>query len=862
MADYAVNQPLMGKLSMSLTLRQHARLALLLPVVLCVLAPSLGHAAERQQQPNSTHFRIGLSRARCVAGCRARSSLNTQIPPVQKPDPAKNAEEHAEEQVPVPSKAQAEDFAEQPSDVLLTYTTTVRPSDASRCVGLDSSGNAFAFGGVDQPTPTAIRLELVPQGAMPSAVRCPSATEGEVLQVAPASASPGGVVGDPIDPKYLTELPFGTRSYWIQPWRAYLDTWPASRLLNSVGINFAHVRANESEGTAELLQNSGFKLARIELSWNQLSYADPAKFANEHSTREQLIALREHGLRPLILLNANSGQPTPTKEVTLTTVTDAPAGSQSVRLSDTSAAEAVPGKTGFSSLSFGGNPDILITSVNAEGVAALSRPLTADLAAGPHRGATLLYAPFGPPQRSDGTPNPAFQETLTGWLSYVQTVCDEAKNIFGPGGYDLEVWNELSFGSQFLNQAQYYSPPRETGSGSVTQALLEATVAYVRDPEHGISPEVGVTDGFASQTPFAAGGLVPAGTTALSKHLYKDPQWFPDFNILYESIKPLDALGEPDVGSSQPPFKPLFTPEYMSALPEYFLTATQTETLVRDLAPIDTTISRVPHGRNIGLPGGVPPQTWMTEYNQKAPMLVPVDSEQRTKNLHPFLSPEEAERVEAEIVLRSLVAMVSKGVSREYFFAAARAGDYSLINESFMEALDADPSTYPGDERGGDTMAALHRMLAVFEGPGPNGSPRPLELLSIAQEGNHAEFTGDGSAAHPDLFDREVLAVFPFQSSPTRYVIPVYVMTSNLTTVYNSSPSGDSSRSFDLPDENFRITLGNLPASASPPTVSAYDPMRNEPTPARFVSRAGNTAVFELAATNYPRMLTIDFSNN
>ena len=94
-----------------------------------------------------------------------------------------------------------------------------------------------------------------------------------------------GVVSDPIDPRYLTEVPFGTSSFWIQPWRAYLDTWPASRLLDSLGINF-NVTPTEAPDVARLLQESGFKLARIEISWNMLSYEDPTKFVNEPNIRD------------------------------------------------------------------------------------------------------------------------------------------------------------------------------------------------------------------------------------------------------------------------------------------------------------------------------------------------------------------------------------------------------------------------------------------------------------------------------------------------------------------------------------------------------------------------------------------------
>jgi hypothetical protein len=150
-------------------------------------------------------------------------------------------------------------------------------------------------------------------------------------------------------------------------------------------------------------------------------------------------------------------------------------------------------------------------------------------------------------------------------------------------------------------------------------------------------------------------------------------------------------------------------------------------------------------------------------------------------------------------------------------------------------------------------------MLAQFKGPGPEGAAQQLSLLSIAQEGNHAQFTGDGTAAHPSLYDRDVLAVLPFQSSPKRFVIPVYVMTRDMLTLYEpGKPEGDVSR-FDLPPENFTVKLGNLPESGEPPLVSAFDPLHRESTPAHMISREGSTATFEIAATDYPRLLTLEY---
>jgi hypothetical protein len=153
----------------------------------------------------------------------------------------------------------------------------------------------------------------------------------------------------------------------------------------------------------------------------------------------------------------------------------------------------------------------------------------------------------------------------------------------------------------------------------------------------------------------------------------------------------------------------------------------------------------------------------------------------------------------------------------------------------------------------------MRRMLARFQGPGPGGPARQLSLLSIRQEGDHAQFAGDGTAAHPSLYDRDVLAVLPFQSSPTRFVIPVYVMTRDLLTLYEPQAPATDVQRFDLPAERFWITLGNLPETAAPPSVSAYDPLLGESTPARLVSREGGTAVFEIAATDYPRLLSLEY---
>jgi hypothetical protein len=764
----------------------------------------------------------------------------------------------------------------------------------------------------------------------------------------PLPIESGEVVNDPIDPRFLTDTPFGTKSFWLQPWRAYQDTWPASKLLEAVGINF-NVGPAAAEATAQLLQDSGFKLARVGIDWSALSYEDPTTFVPEHlaSITARLTALHNHGLRPLIVLDAYSGAPTPEKHVTLETTAPAATGARSVHLTPASAALVVPGKTGFNYLSsFKGTPDILITSVNTSDVATLSRPLPQPLPEGAHGGTTLLYAPFASPKLAGGEPNPMFQATLDGWLSYVGSVSKLAASIVGPGGFDLEIWNELTFGSQFLNAENYYSsateepaeaaptvaaasrrsslvqaggeeaaPGAETSDGEeseigssthaetdytadtepasevedgpetegatpeegaitaaavssrphralvnreIRKSILDATVAYVRNPANGIASSVGITNGFASETPFPSGANAPLGLTALSKHPYVSARSFPS-GYREDHIFPLNAQGTRDTLTGS--FAPLFVPAYQSLLPEYTLTATGTETLIRDLAPMTTNIYGFPHGREVGPAGGSPVQKWITEYNlspAKASVVGP-DGVTPESGGSATLSSADRAHFQAKALLRSLVAMVSKGISREYFFAAA-PGSLSLIDEGFFKALEADPGAYPGDQLGGPTMDGFRAMLAAFAGPGPGGAAQQLKIDSIAQEGNHAQFAGDGTAAHPPLYDRDVLAVLPFQTSPSRFVIPVYVMTRDLLTLYQPGASASDPTRFDLPAENFKITLSNLPESGSAPSVSAFDPLRREATPARLVSREGSTAVFEVAATDYPRLLQVDYT--
>jgi hypothetical protein len=637
------------------------------------------------------------------------------------------------------------------------------------------------------------------------------------------------VLSTPIDPRQQTALAFGERSYWLQPWRAYLDTQPAAMLRGALGINF-NVPPSVANPVAKLLAASGFKRARIEIGWDSVSYANPGQLADPASFDALLTALKNNGIRPLILLNANDKDPGPSLRFQARVTAPAPAGATSIQVDPSTARQLVPGLSG---LDVPGGPAaiFLVTSVSPTGTATLSQPLPVAIPAGTYAARTLRYAPFAPPLTASGTPNPAFEQTLAGWLAYVGAVTSEARRVLNGDDFDVEVWNELTFGSSFLDVANYYQPVPAAlrGTGSVTGALLARTVQWLRDPAHGVSG-IGIGDGFANQTPFVSGSTVPVGVTAIDKHPYHGVTQFPQDAGLpvytQNGMQAVNALGQVDGTSANG--SPGFTPTFRAFFPEYYLSGLQTEFMERDLSPITTTIGAVPHGRDTKPAGaGTPPEVWITETNIDPTGAGP-------------LTAADKRHLQAKAALRILSSFVNKGVSALYFYAVTN-GDFAML----------DP-TAPG---GGETLTAIKRFMSAFAGPDTIAVRRALTLQAIADQGGWTQFAGDGTAAHPPLYNRDVVGFFPFQTDSNRFVVPVYVMTRDMATLYDpNAPDTDVTR-YDLPPETYRLTIGGLHTASL--SVSAIDPLTGQAVPATVVSTTTSTAVVQIALTDYPRLLVI-----
>ena len=679
----------------------------------------------------------------------------------------------------------------------------------------------------------------------------------------PTSAATSGPITDKpfrdgtapyIDPAQQTKLIFGYRSHWLQPWRGYMDTFPATRLRDAMGIGL-NVEPQETAATAKLLADEGFRRARVEYGWGLMNFDDPTHLipAQEARMRTVLRGLKDAGVRPLLVLNSNAGLPAPGKLSKLTLTAAAAAGARQILVNPATTAGLVAGKSGFDNLfGEGRSPDVIFSSVSGA-VIQLSKPLPKALKAGSYSVRTLRFAPFQSPINADGTRNAVYDEDLRGWLQYVKAITDVARDVVGADGFDVEVWNELSFGAAFLNSNEYYEPDNYTqpaGKPNVVQQLLGDTVAYLRDPARGLSG-MGITNGFASQTPFAAPSNSAKGVTAQSKHPYRGLVRYPrdeDFGGT-----PLDALAAPSATkAADGKLHDVFIPTYDILLPEYTLLGLETETLVRDLSPITTDLYGAPHGRNVPGPGGDPLQTWITEFGIDLTGADPSTPSEGT-GPRPALSAGDNAHIQAKAALRAMVAYVGKGAGAMYLYTA-KGGSLGLIDQGFFDKLSS-LGRFPGDDSGGPVMSAFGGLNSVLSLAKPITSPRPLMLQRVQDVADYKQFDGNGTAATPDLLNRDVLNFLPFQLDQSSWVVPTYIMTRDMAKVQRPDlPANDPAR-FDLPEEPMRLTIKGVRSDKAIALV--FDPFTKTFTRSYISGRSGDTLTVDMMVNDQPRLLLI-----
>ena len=310
-----------------------------------------------------------------------------------------------------------------------------------------------------------------------------------------------------------------------------------------------------------MLAEHGVRQARFDIAWSLVNYWDESQLNFADLLRKQLLACRKHGVRPLIVLNANAGVPTPLDRVERTLAKGAKKGDREVTLTDVS--DLRLGYSGLADVTEYRAGEVLFTALDGKTLH-LSKPLGKDLGkAGTKVSVTTFkYRPFAPPATED------YRTTMAGWKRYVGTVARFVTETLGTRqgndrGFDLEIWNELTFGSGFLSINNYYEPKLiDYDEDVIWFDLVRETANYVMvhpDDFRGVT----LVDGFRNTIPWPASSLEPGRIGALSAHPYPPPKEYPRDE---PSGPAVNALFLEDRAKDR------FKPTYTALFPEYHAT--------------------------------------------------------------------------------------------------------------------------------------------------------------------------------------------------------------------------------------------------------------------------------------------------
>jgi hypothetical protein len=595
-----------------------------------------------------------------------------------------------------------------------------------------------------------------------------------------------------ISREQIDALPSPWTSFYVQPWRGYLETVPATQFLDGIGINYNLVDHGRHDANIRALAAAGFRSLRVEVPWGRLDDTESgvaARFLPDY--QGIFAACHRYGITPLVLLNANSGGPEPSRTTDRTVAAAAPAGARALRL--TSVEGLVVGHSGLSNLTGSWMAEVLFTAVDhATDTVTLSRPLPVPLRTGMVVPVdTLRHLPLYPV----GTPE--FDDTATAWVHYADVV-SRLVEAAGITHYDVEIWNELTFGEEFLSIDSYYDPPLVSfptdffRPGGQAWELADRTTRMLKAEHPGSRVIWGFSNTSFLHTPPAE---LPPMTDGQSYHPYATAP------LVIPSQLPAPRDRRFLVGYL-PSGLTLGMPESSYAL------AVRPEQLIRGLLE--------PRVRAADRP----PQSpvffhYMTEHG-----FDPAEAG--------ITDPAQAQSYKARGLLRALCFWLDKGITRMDIFTASSPTDtgYGMFG--------AGP-----DPVASQPLTALRRLVGAFAGAQPLVDPRQLGV-SVTAEGTQEEvFAGD--ATHPPLWYRDLFAVLPYQVDAHRFVVPVYVMSYDLAK--------------RLPAMDFDVTLRNLDGRRA--AVSYYDPITDQHLPIPVLHRDATSVEVAVSAADYPRLLVV-----
>jgi hypothetical protein len=604
-----------------------------------------------------------------------------------------------------------------------------------------------------------------------------------LLLVAPVPQDSGPYA----DPSQL-ELPFPNHSHLKLPWRGWLETRQAADFLQGIGINY-NVQGND-ELALRLLAEAGIRSVRKEIGWGDLKWDESGTHGD--ARLKKLFALfRHYGMRPTILLNCHQGVPCPVLVFEETLLEDAPKGATQVKLGDT--APITVGRTGLSSLTDYWAAEALITAVDkATGVCTLSKPLPKGLKAGKIPVATLKYLPLHPPGTAE------FDETVGGWIKYATVVGRLALDA-GIDDFDVEIYNELTFGTKFLDIRNYYPDRPKHPKDFLHEggACWELSRRINEAVKKGF-PKARVIWGFSNTTFFHTPvDQLPPGTDGQSYHPYgTGMRKLPEQEYHRESPKE-NADG--------------FTPNVEIRLPEGIAaTFIQTESIMRLIHP----------GARHGKPKGVERfYHYMTEHGVLASECGVNDDAG-------------AWALKTKCALRSSCLWLHKGIDVLHLYAAwyKEAKEFGILPVD-LPKLPADANF---DDVAPPPLKALRNMTRTFAGAVRLQEIRPL-AVEVSTLGEPKKIF-DGPTP---LWNRDAFAFLPWQTKENEYVVAIYVMTWDGVA--------------NLPEERYKMTIRGATAGK----VALFDPVTGRDVPLKVLRQEPGILEVEVSVIDTPRLLTL-----
>lgn len=701
----------------------------------------------------------------------------------------------------------------------------------------------------------------------------------------------------PYEDPHQTPPPFGTHTYFNQPWRGYMDTWPASKWLNVLAVGWmGGERFKYSESLAQLMSECGVRSARIEIGWGNIDWNDELPVAQKQKWQPVLQAFKKHGIRPLILLNAHHGYPAPNKYFETQLLKDAAKGDRIVALP--ADLKIRVGYTGMVNIGDYKAAHPLITRFDDDGTAHLSKPLPSDIKAGKLPLQELKYLPLQGSKLQDSTDVPASPESIEGWKKYALAVATFAREVLGTpndSGFDLEVWNELTFGSDFLDINNYYEPKRQYAQPLLYrktrawsnrmrpdarlefeqkgyEVLLPITIDLLNDQARGFK-NVAVISGFSNQWPWGSGATQWDGQAGLSKHYYTGTtvrEVSPEKPLHGMDKGSIDAVGNMD-GKKPPNAREWwqivpgsnFVPRARLTWPEWAHSGFQTETLQRDLFPDSRRAEGVPfigpYGRYTHNGDFRTPRYWQTETGYDRRDFIEglkkatgaKEDDVRLIRLNDWMN--------SKHMLRQYLFHAHKGFERIYLFSLDfNPFEIGLLPTAFWTALEKSNGALTPEVRAAVPTGwnAVKWVTQLMKSDTEVSNPRPLRVDALVEHKPRLVFAAEGTKARPHKWNRDYFAALPFQLSAKKFVVGYYVAFPNATHSWNSGLHALDAARYDLPDQEFDITIGNVAGRGA--RVSAFDPLNHKSVPVKVLSSTLTNLAVRVVCSDYPRFLIIE----